>query len=568
MTTSPPEFTAVYVYLRFSSDGQADGNSFDRQREKAHKALAAMSLPSNMPVHWIEDPGLSAFKGTHLQSGELGKFLRGIQAGEIRDGLFMCESVSRASRQGSLTLLTMLNVMLEAGFWVKVMDTTELFNKRTMPPFLGTQLSIYADLAFEESRIKSDYSKANWQKRRNAARETKAPLTGECPNWLRVVDGKYEVIEERAASIREIYALAKDGWGISRLVGYANDNKLPAPGKQETWHLSLIKRVLTNRAVIGEFQPQRYEGRKRVPDGEPILDYYPVIVDPDLFHTVQGLRAKTMKFPTRRDGNNYNYLMGLAKCECGSAWRRMNKNSGAQAGYALYGCANRQRRTEKCENMNARVFDFTFIWNACNRIPETLATGEEPHSERRRSLESQLEEVAKREGALLDFIETNPGLGAKASERYRALVAERARLQEQLGDILREAPPPAGFSFDHAVEAFAPAFLDVYPEGTPEWENAYRARSLFRTRIIESVASATVASDRSWIRLKLKNGSLLEFDLTDEGGLGAATEPEQDPDTANQRDVAAARAKGLSRIRRVVNPTKRGGTKSDAGSES
>jgi len=560
MTQTMHNFTTVYVYLRFSSDGQADGNSFDRQREKANKSLETLNLPSSTTVKWIEDPGLSAFTGLHLQSGELGRFMRAVRGGEIKSGLFLCESVSRASRQGSLVLLNMLSAMLDAGMWVKFMDQTEPFNRHNMPAFLGTQLSIYADIAYEESRIKRDYSKANWEKRRTAARVSKTPFTSECPNWLKVVDGKYEIIEERAASIREIYALAKDGWGISRLVGHANANKFPAPGKQETWHLSLIKRVLTNRAVIGEFQPQQHIDRKRVPLGEPIRDYYPVIVDPDLFHTVQGLRSKAQKFPSRRDGNNFNYLMGIAKCECGSAWRRMNKNSGAQVGYALYGCADRQRRVTNCPNINAREFDFTFIWHACNKIPETLATGEHPQSERRRSLEAQLEENAKREGSLLDFIETNPDLGAVAGERYRKLVAERKKLQEELEGMLRDEPPPPGFTFEHAVEAFAPAFLDVFEQNTPEWENAYRARSLFRTRILESVSSAVVAANRTWVRLTLKNNSTIEFELEKSDGIGQAVECEVDTQTGEYRDVPEARAKGLSRIKRVVNPTKKSTT--------
>ena len=101
-------FSAVYVYLRFSSDGQADGFSFERQRLAANKSLAAMALPSDIPVHWLEDPGFSAFTGRHARSGELGRFIKRVESGDIRDGLFMCERVSRASRQGSLKLLSML----------------------------------------------------------------------------------------------------------------------------------------------------------------------------------------------------------------------------------------------------------------------------------------------------------------------------------------------------------------------------------------------------------------------------------------------------------------------------
>ena len=94
-------FSAVYVYLRFSSDGQADGFSFERQRLAANKSLAAMALPSDIPVHWLEDPGFSAFTGRHARSGELGRFIKSVESGAIKDGLFMCERVAVARRMSN-----------------------------------------------------------------------------------------------------------------------------------------------------------------------------------------------------------------------------------------------------------------------------------------------------------------------------------------------------------------------------------------------------------------------------------------------------------------------------------
>jgi recombinase len=142
------------------------------------------------------------------------------------------------------------------------------------------------------------------------------------------------------ASIREVLGLARDGWGVSRIVRYANKSNLPVPGKKRTWHLSLINRLFANKALIGEFQPYHDAPEGRVPQGEPIPGFFPVVVDKDLFYSVQSLRGKAVKFPKRRDGNNFNYLMGLAMCECGGSWRRMNKACGTQEGYALYGCSN------------------------------------------------------------------------------------------------------------------------------------------------------------------------------------------------------------------------------------
>ena len=243
------------------------------------------------------------------------------------------------------------------------------------------------------------------------------------PELAWVVDGRYVPVPERVAAIRTLYALARDGWGISKLVRYANENALAAPGKKGTWHTSLVNRVLANWALVGRFQPHQDVDGQRVPLGEPIDDFYPVVIDADLFRAVQGQRAKAAAFPKRRDDNNFNFLMGIAKCACGGAWRRMNKNSGAQAGYALYSCSNRVRIT-KCPNVSAKAFDFQFVSFACEAIPSMLAAGGNPAQDRRESIEVQLAELDARREKVLTFIEQNGDLEAAVGARLRVIVAE------------------------------------------------------------------------------------------------------------------------------------------------
>lgn len=552
MSTAAP-YSFVYVYLRFSSEAQADGNSFDRQRESANERLSRLGLDVESVV-WIEDPGLSAYKGSHLLTGELGKFLKKVRSGELRDGLFVCESVSRASRQGAFVLLTMMNDLLDAGFSILFLDQSEPFKKGNIPRFLAVQLTLLADLAQEESRIKSDFAKDNWAKRRSAARAKREDedfvFTKECPGWLEVRDGAYVLIPDRAASIRTIFAHARDGWGISKLVREANTKKLASPGKSGTWHLSLIKRVLTNRAVIGEFQPHIDEGAKRVPEGDPIRGFYPVVIDEDLFFAVQGLRAKAATFPKRRDGNNFNFLQGLAKCECGGAWRRMNKNSGAQEGYALYGCSNRVRALTDCPNINARAFDFQFVGFACESIPDMLSSGENPLGERRQSLEAQLGEVAKKRLSVLDFIEEHPDLHAETAVRLRKLIAEQHKLSEQLLELDKQQSPPPGFSFGEAVDVFMPAYIDVFAPDTPEAEDAYRARALFRARIIEAVDSVWVSKDRGTLRLKLKNGAEAVLEIERDVEFGAVND-ELSP--AELKKLAKRRQLSIAEVHKMNN---------------
>ncbi|MEJ5999744.1 recombinase family protein [Paucibacter soli] len=551
MVTKKQVFPSVHAYLRISSEGQQDGIGLDRQREAVLKRLVDLGVDKS-EVTWLVDPGLSAYAGLHIKSGVLGQFLKDVRAGKHRGGLFICETVSRASRQGGFALLTMLNDLLAADFSILFLDRAQPFKRDSMPRFLSVELTLLAELAQEESRLKSHYAKENWSRRRAAARETGKAFTGECPNWLEVVEGRYVVLEDRAAAIREIYSLAQAGYGISKLVRHANTKPLTAPGKVGSWHMSLIKRVLTNRAVIGEFQPHIDEERGRVPTGEPIRNYYPRVIEEDQFYAVQAIRAKASKFPSRRDDNNFNYAMGIAKCACGGSWRRLNKNSGAQEGYALYGCSNRVRGTTDCPNINARLFDHQFVELALTHIPDMLAAGENQDSERRLSLEAQLSSIATKKQNILATIEDAPDLRAEFSDRLRELLAEQKRLSGELEAVLLEEAPPPGFSFDEALEVFLPAYLDVYSPGTPEFDDAFRARALFRTRIVEAVSSILVDTNRTRVTVKLKNGSAAAFNIDkDESSYG---QPEE-LDAMDRLLLDETRSAQLRRGRRVNNAT-------------
>lgn len=555
MSFSPAQaFSTVIVYLRFSSDGQAEGYSIERQRRAAEERLGRWKLPEGTPVEWLEDAGYSAFTGKHTRSGQLGKFVQRVQSGELRNGLFICERVSRASRQGSLALLSMLNVLLQGGFTIQFLEETESFDKDNMPDFLGTQLAIYADIAHMESKAKSDFAKANWDKRRRLAVETGEAFTSECPNWLTVVAGKYVQIPERVAAIRTLFALARDGWGISKLVRYANENALPVPGKGGSWHTSLVNRVLSNAALVGHFQPQRAVNGKREPLGDAIENFFPVVLDVELFNAVKSQRAKAVDFPKRRDDNNFNYLMGIAKCSCGGSWRRMNKNSGAQAGYALYSCSNRVRGATKCPNISAKAFDFQFISFACDGVPRLLHAGGNPTRDRREEIQESLQALAKRRAGLLTFIECNPDMATETGENLRAILNERKDLEAELVHLLTLEPPPEGFTFEQGVEVFLPAYLDFYGGESVEAKDAFRARALFASRTRDAVASVTVAQDRKSYVVALKNGVLVQQELDSDLQFAPAESCHEEHEWEAAVSVLAEdRRRGLQVVRMMGN---------------
>lgn len=508
------KYTKVFVYLRFSSEGQADGNSFERQRVSAEGYLRRTGI-SESTVEWVEDPAFSAFHGDHVKSGALGKLLRRVREGAISNGLLIFEAVDRASRQGSMSFFAMLHEFLEAGFSIYFLDQpdTEPFDKKAPPPFFFTFLSMKADIAQYESQRKSDFSSKNWEKRRRLARDEKQVFTAECPRWLTIVNNEYVVNSTYAESIEMVFRLAAQKWGISKIVRFANEQQWPVPANGQKWHLSLLNRLFNNRALIGEFQPHKGSKSRRQSVGDAILDYYPIAVDIDLFHSVQRMRSASAVFPNRTDDNNYNYLMGLGKCECGGTWRRLNKNSGKQKGYAQYSCSNRQLGASKCANISGKMFDANFIGLACERIPELITVIDDKRAERKSSLESQLADVVRRISRLLDLFEISDELPAEVAERFRNAKIQRIKIQEQLRE-LEGTNVENPFNFGDAVSAYLPAFIDYFEDSkTKEAQDAQQARALFRGKLLQSVESVTVGVCRLSMTIKLLNGSQFTHEI-------------------------------------------------------
>jgi hypothetical protein len=134
-------------------------------------------------------------------------------------------------------------------------------------------------------------------------------LTRMVPVWLRVVDArgeplpkgsrlhdhpgaKFAIAQDAARKVRRIFKLSADGHGIGAICAKLNAEGVPSIGRLPNWCRSFVCRLLSSRAVLGEFVPGRMRqgegGRKRAPDGEPIKDYFPPIIDEKLFLSARG----------------------------------------------------------------------------------------------------------------------------------------------------------------------------------------------------------------------------------------------------------------------------------------
>jgi DNA invertase Pin-like site-specific DNA recombinase len=93
------ETPKVYLYSRFSSASQEDGDSLNRQLTQAKHYAESNGLILDESLN-LQDKGISAFRGKNKSQGSLGLFLSLVKAGKIEKGsVLLAESMDRISRE-------------------------------------------------------------------------------------------------------------------------------------------------------------------------------------------------------------------------------------------------------------------------------------------------------------------------------------------------------------------------------------------------------------------------------------------------------------------------------------
>jgi DNA invertase Pin-like site-specific DNA recombinase len=327
----------VFSYIRFSTDEQSLGDSERRQIEDADSWVKRKGLVLD-PLD-LTDRGMSGYHGVHRTRGKLGHFLALVEAGMIPSGsTLLVENLDRLGREGPATTLRQIIFTLwDRGIVLQTIRPEETYGPgcENEPKFIV--LILYLQRAWDESQRKSDLACANWRKKQEEASEHKKLLTRTCPAWLTVTaDESFAPIPAAVEAIRTIFDLKRKGVGLGTIEQKLNAGGFWVPPlkkgggrpkkdgsrapRQQTvgWRISYIKKILVNRAVLGEYQPYRKTAEaKREPAGPVIPNYFPAIVAPEVFSAVQAnLEANQGK--GGRTAKVANLLAHLVKCAyCG-----------------------------------------------------------------------------------------------------------------------------------------------------------------------------------------------------------------------------------------------------------
>jgi DNA invertase Pin-like site-specific DNA recombinase len=325
----------AFSYLRMSTTKQLRGDSLRRQKDAS--VLYAKENRLQL-VESIEDIGVSAFRGANAKVGKLSLFLKAVELQQIPEGsTLIIESFDRLSRQSILKSMKIFMDIVSAGIHIVTLIDGNRFEAGSSDI---SQMIITLTLmsrAHEESDTKSKRLGEAWKNKRNNIQTKK--LTKLCPGWLRLSSDRkaYETIARRVEIVRRLYNAALDGEGSYAIAKSLNSEGILPFGRSKIWVKSYVTKILSERAVLGEYQPHKMISGARVPEGEVILDYFPQVIDHATYYGVQAARKNRAQGAGGRRGFNVpNLFKNIAICDyCKAPMHYINKGKGPKGGTYL-----------------------------------------------------------------------------------------------------------------------------------------------------------------------------------------------------------------------------------------
>jgi DNA invertase Pin-like site-specific DNA recombinase len=308
-----------YSYARFSSKKQGKGSSLHRQTQDTVAGESPESWCGRNKVTLdasltFRDLGRSAFRGEKQEA--LKAFVEMVRTGRVRRGSFLLvEKVDRITRKGLDEGSDLLKTILRAGISIVTLSNGRVYGPEAVKGLMKgwLELEMYLEHAHEYSKTLSDRVRAAWEYKRKRLREKGTLVSAKMPPWLAAAgegDGRHAVlVPEKAAIVRRVFDMAIAGLGITRITRTLIDEKVPTLTGGARWCRVTVRRLLTDRAVLGEYQPTA--GGKA--DGTVVADYYPPVVSAATFHQAKScVGGRKLRRAAR--GTQVNHLFsGLIK---------------------------------------------------------------------------------------------------------------------------------------------------------------------------------------------------------------------------------------------------------------
>ena len=337
----------AYSYIRMSTSIQLKGDSLRRQLQlsESYASSNGLELINKLDGIPLSDIGISAFKGDNSRIGTLGLFISALQAGKIpENSVLLVESLDRLSRDKISGALSQFMHILELGIEIVTLNdnlsyTLASINGEPTKLFLTIITMIRAN---EESEIKSKRLSAAWMNKRNNVKNK--IITRICPAWLKYDEEieKFIIVPDRGRVVKQIFDMCINTCGIYSIARHLNQNNVPQFGSGRIWYVSYVKKIIENRAVLGELSPHNYIEGVRQKTGDTINDYYPKVIDEHTFYLAQlAITNRSISGKGRKGTNFTNLFSGLIYCGlCNFTVMVKTHNSASKSGKYLI-CTNK-----------------------------------------------------------------------------------------------------------------------------------------------------------------------------------------------------------------------------------
>ncbi len=430
-------------YMRWSSEKQSKGSSLSRQTRKIDEFCAAMSWPI---VEEYLDEGVSAYSGANMYEGHLAK-LRERFAREGGDGwVLVVEQLDRLSRLDTITVIEFFIAMTRTGLTIALADGRMIVDANSLRNQTAQLEEIVREShrANREGQVKSDRSRGAWQEMRENG--VKVHTSGTCPAWLTLNDDRteFKVREDRAEIVRFIFRDYVAGVSKREIARKLNANGVePFRGAKLGWQPTAVIALINSRAVIGEYQHMNRKQGEKI--GDPIPDYFPQIVDDELWQQAHDTRLTKVMKGRGREIHHRNILDGIALCGvCGWRMRMNRKTARAKASYVTTyvqcsnydlrkGCGH--KKMHRVDRYEAGVLDHLLtlalddqVWSDDAKVPVIAS--------KLAGLRRDLDDLNTRLANVVAEVERRPSDRVRA--RLEELEGEEDRMLQTIAETERE----------------------------------------------------------------------------------------------------------------------------------
>jgi DNA invertase Pin-like site-specific DNA recombinase len=353
----------VAAYARVSTDDAEQLTSYEAQVDFYTKHIKA-----NPDWEFVEVYADEGITGTStLRRKQFNRMVEDALSGKI--DLILTKSISRFARNTVDTLTTVRKL--------KEKDVEIYFEKEniyTLDSKGELLITIMSSLAQEESRSISENVTWGQRKRMQDGKVTMAYK--HFLGYRKGADGKPEIVEEEAKTIRLIYAQFLEGRTFREIAAYLTEQGILSPAGKSVWNWGTLRSILQNEKYAGNAVLQKHftvdflTKKQKVNEGE-VPQYYvenshPAIISPSTFERVQEEIQRRHTYGKQLSGNGL--FFGKILCaECGGFYGSKTWHSKDKYRRIVWQCNKKYREKTRCStpHLTEEAIQEVFVtaWN-------------------------------------------------------------------------------------------------------------------------------------------------------------------------------------------------------------